>query len=298
MDVIRFLSDFSVPFVTEGEHKHARPDWVNVECPFCTGNAGYHLGYNMADDYWFCWRCEWKPPLKTLHTLTGIQYHELKAILPAYGVNRSYVKKLPKGKKEFKLPSGIVELTSRHKKYLRSRGYDPFELEEVWGIQSTSPTSTLDKISYAYRVLFPFNWNGQLVSFDTRDVTGKQKDRYKACPKERERVEHKHILYGNQEAWGSTGIIVEGPTDVLRMGEHSAATSGIRFTFQQVRIIANTFKRAPVVFDDEPQAQRQAKKLVAELKFRGVDSWNVKIKGDPGNLSPREAKELRKTLLR
>jgi hypothetical protein len=46
------------------------------------------------------------------------------------------------------------------------------------------------------------------------------------------------------------------------------------------------------VYDDEIQAQSQAKKLVAELRFRGVDAWNVSIQGDPGSLTNKKAKEL------
>ena len=64
-----------------------------------------------------------------------------------------------------------------------------------------------------------------------------------------------------------------------------------------MRLIAKTFKRVPVMFDDEPQAVIQANKLVADLRFRGVDSFRVDIKGDPGSLSNEEAKYLLKQLL-
>jgi hypothetical protein len=56
--------------------------------------------------------------------------------------------------------------------------------------------------------------------------------------------------------------------------------------------MSSIFKRIAVVYDDEIQAQSQAKKLVAELKFRGVDAWNVSIQGDPGSLTDKQAKEL------
>lgn len=297
MDILRFYKDFGVDYLTEG-HKHCRDGFVNTPCPFCTGNAGYHLSWNIDDEYFICWRCGWKPPMKTLHELTKIPYHELKDIIPAYGINRSKVERKAKGKKEFKLPSGVSELVKGHKRYLRRRGYDPYEIETVWGVQSLSPVSTLDGISYSHRILLPFNWNGQIVSFDSRDVTDKQQNKYQACPKEREYVEHKKILYGNQEAWGKLGIIVEGPTDAWRIGGLAGATSGIKYTPAQVRVIANTFEHVAVVFDSEHQAQIQAKKLVADLKFRGVHAWNEKLKRgyDPGKLKDYEAKELVKRI--
>ena len=91
---------------------------------------------------------------------------------------------------------------------------------------------------------------------------------------------------------------MEGPTDVWRMGVNSVCTSGIKYTPAQVRILAKNFKRIPVIFDDEPQAIIQANKLVADLKFRGVNSFRVDIKGDPGGLSQSEADYLVKQLIK
>ena len=42
---------------------------------------------------------------------------------------------------------------------------------------------------------------------------------------------------------------------------------------------------------------RSNTKLVADLKFRGVDSFRVDIKGDPGGLSQEEADYLVKQLI-
>ncbi len=41
----------------------------------------------------------------------------------------------------------------------------------------------------------------------------------------------------------------------------------------QLRVIAKTFNRVAVVFDDEPQATEQAYRLVEDLKFRNVDAF-------------------------
>lgn len=307
MDIIRLYRDFGVDHVTQG-HKHARPGWVNVECPFCkdlpNSNPGYHLGWNVEDEYFKCWRCGWKPPVKAVMALTNMTFYDVQQILPAYGVNRTYVKQLPKGKLDFTFPSGTTEIWEPHRKYLRTkRNFDPDKIEKLWGIKGTGPVSNLKRIdktlvSYRFRIIIPFQWNGQTVSFDARDITEKQQNKYQACPKEREVIEHKKILYGNQEEWIDTGIGTEGPTDVWRLGPLSCATSGIEYTHAQVKLIARTFKRFAVVFDDEFQAQQQALKLVADLKFRGVDAWNVKVKGDPGGLKQHEADELVKSIIK
>ena len=50
MDVLRLYQDYGVDHLTEG-HKHCRDGWVNTPCPFCSGNDGYHLGWNLYDNY-------------------------------------------------------------------------------------------------------------------------------------------------------------------------------------------------------------------------------------------------------
>ena len=302
MDIYRLYQDYNIPIAPEG-HKHQRYGWVNIECPFCSGivgnNPGYHLGWNEDYEYFFCWRCGWHPPVKTISLLLNITKNDAEKILIQYGVNRSIrVYKKEKDKQPFQLPIGSSELTKQHEMYLQKRGFDVNHITKLWKLKATGPIGKLGKTDYRFRIIIQFYWNVEIVSFDSRDITNQQPEKYKACPKEREIIEHKRILYGNQDYWTSTGIGVEGPTDVWRLGPNSVATSGIIYKPQQVRIIAQSFKRFAVVYDDEPQAQKQARKLVAELKFRGVDAWNVKIKGDPGNMKQKDADELVKSIIK
>jgi hypothetical protein len=296
MDIIRLYQDFGIDFKTEG-HKHARAGWVNTECPFCSGNPGLHLGWNIADEYFLCWRCGWHPPVITLSELLHLPFYEIYPIIEQYGVNRTILQHRIEEKRKFEFPSGTSYLKPSHKKYLINRGFDPNKLQERWFLSGTGPFSKLGSLSYKFRIIIPFYWNGEIVSFDSRDITDKQQNRYQACPAEYESVGHKQILYGDQEAWNpKIGICVEGPTDVWRLGELAFATSGIKYTESQVKIMASIFKRIAVVYDDDPQAQVQAKKLVDELKLRDVNAWNIQIKGDPGDLTQKEARELLKLI--
>lgn len=300
MDIIRLYDDYNVDYVTEG-HKHARPGWVNTTCPWCTGNPGYHLGYNEDDNYYFCWRCGWHPISATLAHLIHLTEREVRIIIQQYGLRltkRVIDPTTETNKLEFALPTGTDILTPSHRRYLIKRNFDPDKLERIWGLQSTGPASRLDGLDYKNRIVIPYYWEGRMVSFDTRSVVtdASHGKRYKACPKEREIIPHKEILYGRQEEWKETGILVEGPTDVWRMGTSSFAVSGIQYTAKQVRLISRTFKRVAVVFDDDPQAILQADKIVAELKFRGVDAFRVDINGDPGGMSQDEANYLVKII--
>jgi len=306
MDIVRLYQDFSVDFVTEG-HKHARPGWANTECPWCTGDhIGYHLGFNIDSNYYFCWRCGWHPITPTLSKILNIRETESREIVRQYGLllARRTEQVIPIEKKiEFKLPTGVTPLSDGHKVYLSKRGYDPDRLEQIWGLMSTGPTSVLDDfIEYRNRILIPFHWDYQMVSFDTRLALNKasHEKRYKACPKGRELIPHKHILYGRQDEWRETGICVEGPTDVWRLGTCSFATSGIQYTPEQVRVIARTFKRVWVIYDPESQAQVQADRLVAELKFRGIKAETMLLgqHDDPGSMKQEEADYLVKQLIK
>ena len=57
------------------------------------------------------------------------------------------------------------------------------------------------------------------------------------------------------------------------------------------------FKRVAVIFDDDPQARMQADKLVAELRFAGIDALRVDIIGDPAAMRQADANYLAKHII-
>lgn len=300
MDVIQFYQDFGIIYKTEG-HKHCRPGWVNIECPFCTGNPGLHLGFELEENYFFCWRCGWHSITETVAKLTNLKWDSAEELAKKYGSIPHQVgtnTKVKINSKPFHFPSGTGPLTQRHKDYLFKRGYSPDKLVQTWGLLATGAVSVLDGVSYKLRIIAPVVWERAAVSFISRDITGKSKLRYITCPKERETIFHKDILYGKQEEWKEKGILVEGITDVWRMGTNSFATFGIKFRGPQIRLIAKHFKRVAVCFDDDPQAKEQANKAVAELRFRGVDAFRVDIEGDPGSMKQEDADYLVKQLIK
>ena len=181
---------------------------------------------------------------------------------------------------------------------MSDRGFDPDYLEKKYSLLGTGPISSLDKINYKFRIVAPIFWGDKQVSFQGRDITDRHKLKYITCPKDRELVFHKDILYMPWLLLHDLGICVEGITDVWRLGTPAFATFGIEYTRIQVRLISRLYKRVAVVFDDEAQAVIQANKLVGELKFRGVDAWRVSIDGDPGGMSQTDADYLIKTIIK
>ena len=300
MRVIELYQDYRIDFAGE-DSKHYRDGWVNIPCPFCTGNEGYHLGYNLDENYFSCWRCGGKFPEQVVSKVLSVSYKKAEEIIQEYGGTSKRKKEPPRVKvnlKPLKLPGGNLVLTKAHEKYLLSRNFDPDTLVKEWKLMGTGPMAMLDGINYSRRILAPIIWNNSLISFQTRDITGKHPKKYLACPQARENIEHQTILYGNQSKWGPRGICVEGITDVWRLGPKSFAVFGIDYTPLQIREIKKHFKDIVVLFDPDPQAQKQAIKLVKELEFRGVKARREVLNVDPGDLTQENADDLVKYLLK
>ena len=82
-DAISFYERHNIPYRTQG-HKHCRKGWVQIECPFCTGNAGFHLGYCLKDGMYVCWRCGYQPIRKVVGFLAGVPENKALDVVFAY----------------------------------------------------------------------------------------------------------------------------------------------------------------------------------------------------------------------
>lgn len=295
MDIYRFCHDHGIMLYESG--RNIGPGFVGFNCPFCDDPSD-HLGYNLYKNQFSCWRCGWKPKDLVISTWLRVSRGRARELIREYGGSAAKPKpdtsKLPA--KELKYPTQTDQLQKHHRDYLRNRGFRPNVIAKEWGILGTGPMSVLDKIDYSYRILAPIYWNGQIVSFQARDITGQAKVKYKACPKEREQVHHQHVLYSSPRIKLPTdlGIIVEGFTDAWRLGPLAHATFGIEITSSQLRVLAKSFKRIVFVFDEELWAQQAANEAIGELRFNNVDARNITIKQDPGSLSDDEAEQLTK----
>lgn len=293
----RIYDDWHVAYKTQAN------GWVNTTCPYC-GDTGEHLGCGPDFLFFNCWRCGAHPVKETLSKLLHIPESKVPEVLRKYDAPGGAARVRPEPRvsiNPFKYPTGTGPLNKYHKHYLRKRGYDPEALAFQWGLQGTGPMSRLDGINYGNRVLIPIRWRGEDVSFQARDISGKSDLKYIACPKARERKEHQTVLYGDQTHWASsrTGIIVEGVTDVWRMGPSSAAVFGIDFKLEQVMEIAAHFDRIFILFDAERQAQRMARKLEVKLAMLGKEVHREVLEGggDPGDLKQNDADHLARQLL-
>lgn len=92
-------------------------------------------------------------------------------------------------------------------------------------------------------------------------------------------------------------IVCEGPMDAMKIGPGAVSTMGISYTKHQLKQIVD-FPVRVVCFDNEPDAQKRAKKLCSDLSsFPGKTTNIVLDVKDPGEASPKEIKLIRKSFL-
>lgn len=291
-DVLRYLKEFGIPYATGG--KDISPGWLGISCPFCRDTLS-HGGFNLEKGYYSCWRCGYHDLVDVIATLERIKPHEAVSRLADYTISTS--PKLRHGYREKRpesvsLPVGSRPLGSIHKAYLKSRNFDPEQLEEKYGLLGTGPIGP-----YKLRIIAPIYLDGKLISYQGRDVTRKAEIPYKACPKDQEVIEHKNSLYNIDHA-KDTAIVVEGIFDTWRIGDGAVATFGVGFRWSQVFLLSQRFKQVFLLYDGELKAQAQARKIVQALKSLGVEATNILLsKGDPAELSQDDVKRLKEELL-
>jgi len=295
-DFVKYAADAGIPTISEG-HRHCRPGWVQTECPFCSGNPGYHLGYNIAGDYFNCYRCGGHLPIDVIARLGRMDKSAARRALAQYkGKARirqdAAALSAVKLRRSCKWPHGVGPLKRMHKRYLQGRDFDPEKLIRTWNLEATGCTG-----DYKFRILAPITFEGKVVSFQGLDVTDLASLHYKTCAEKNEARKHKHCLYGAEHT-GKDAVIVEGIADTWRLGPGAAATFGIGYTQTQVQLISK-YRRRFLLFDSgDVQAILQAEKLGHALSVFPGETELIEIEwDDPGEMPQDEADTLMKELL-
>lgn len=281
MTLQEILQQCGVAYAESGNH-HTRSGWLQIQgCPFCS-SQNYHLGYNLAQSYWNCWRCGYHSPQSTLRAL-GVPAALAKELEVDYSVKTQEAVRT--GLKE---PSYRGDLDNPHWNYLiRERGFDPKKIQKLWQVEGIGIAPRL-----AWRLYIPILFQGKRVSWTTRSIASDAKQRYISASASEEAINHRHLLYGLDYVRDSV-IVLEGPLDVWNVGPGAVGLFGIDYSAAQVRQLAEIPNRT-ICFDSEPAAINQATKLAEELScFPGHTQLVVLEAEDPGSASKKEVAELR-----
>ena len=295
-DAIAFLQDRGIPFDTEGENVSV--GWIGVNCPFCADHLN-HCGIHLESNVFSCWICAEKGGiLNFIQEVESCSYKEAIKIALQFGKDFTRQQDLP-----LLLSDGtghrvreVLPITSQdnlpkmHTKYLLSRKFSPEYLIHKYKIKAVH---TIGR--YRFRIITPFFLRSELVTFNARDVTGKRSPPYLACPDKSSIVSIKKTLY-NIDTVRKKALLVEGITDVWRIGDGSIANSGVTFTDEQVELLMEReVEEVIIVFDKG--ANRQAD-IYAEALATVIKRVRMVIlaDGDPAEQPPEIIEEIRRLI--
>jgi hypothetical protein len=295
-DVLEFLDDRSIPYVTEG--KNVSYGWAEINCPFCPdGDPSEHLGIKLDTKIISCWRCPTKGSVKKLIVkLERCSYAAADRIIEQF--QDRTLSHLPKRRKsrtqivrDLELPSeASPNFPSLHKRWFKDRDFDPETTIKRYDLYAVNLLG-----DWRFRIIVPIYLKHQLVSFTSRDVTEMADSPWRSLSNEQSIVPPKHCLY-NIDTVNDTAIAMEGVTDVWRFGPGAVATLGTRWTSQQVALLSG-LKNLFVMFDSEPQAIEQAYRFAhaATSVVRTVKVMELSA-GDPADLTEDRVGDLRREI--
>lgn len=288
-----------IDYATEGPN--ISQGWIGINCPWC-GDKLKHLGINPENNRVVCWRCGGHNIGKLVQLIEDCSWSEAMEIMEKYQNFRRPEE--PEG--QIIIPPGYIEIpkefvgieveipklvaTFLHKRGLSAKKTvhdNELYYSGHWGLD------------YKFRILIPVYIQHKLVTFMTRDVTGKSKTPYISQPPNEAVIPCKHTLYGYDEITpGSKVILVEGPIDQWKLGRGSLATWGTGWTIEQVKLLRTLYpSKVYILYDSEETAQERAKKLAKAIWFCDTEVMYLDNHKDPGELTLEEGREVMKELI-
>ena len=293
-DVSAYLEDIGVEIFEDG--KNISEGWIGIECPYCDDSSN-HLGINLYTKLFTCWKCaETGSATNLIMEFEDIPYYKALERLTEYQdpyYLRSQVERKLKVSGDILCKEASKDFHSEALKYLKTRNFEPNEIIPKFDLYCTNHLG-----KYKFRIIIPVIINGEIVGFTTRDFTDKADKRYLKCSIEESSVNHKEWLY-NIDSVKDTVIIVEGPTDVWRLGDGCISTLTSQFSNSQIEILVERkIKHAYLLFDTEYEAQKKAEKMANNISafVSHVEVLSLQ-EGDPADLTNEEAKELLSEIL-
>lgn len=294
-DLLRFFRENNIRHEEAG--KNISPGWVGVyNCPFC-GDRSTHLGFNLNTGNFSCFTCKAKGWVYDyLERAQGLDRAQARIMCRPYftGAPSDSVRLHRAYAGTVDLPPGATkDFTPPFLEYLNGRNYG----EEV--ITRYDLFCGGWSGPFKYRLLIPVYYQERLVNYLGRDITGQLEARYRNCKNDLCVVPSKSCVYNIDQA-GKKVIIVEGPTDVWRMGTGSICTLGTTFTNDQIHVIKKAgITHAATLFDPGPKSQALANQLATSMDLVGIQSFVYTMDGDtdPGGLSDDAAFSIRREIM-
>jgi hypothetical protein len=291
-DVEAWLDDRGIDYDTEG--KNVSSGWIGINCPFCGDDPSNHLGINLTTKRISCWRCGTNDSIKRLIVDTDqCSWSQANRTIsrfidPAAGV-LPWEPRVTAGQVKFP-EEATKEFAPGHIDFLESRGFDPDEVVKKYDLYATWVAER-----HSFSIIAPIYHHHEMMSFVARDVLGFRDPKYVNASKEESVMPAKTLLY-NADRMGHTALVVEGITDVWRIGDGAVATFGTMWTVAQVAKLSG-LKHVYVLFDADEQAQESARNLCNALALLVNGTTILKLdKGDPADMPEDDVRHLKREI--
>lgn len=303
-NIVSFLEDNEIYHRFSG--KNVGKNYVGFRCPWCEGD-GEHGGVNLTHKNFSCWQCAASAsPPKLIKQILNCSWAKAFEAVRRYSSREtnlsSWTQTQPKVRgrslRPVQLPALTGPLCGPGGHYLQSRGFNPQAIEAKYKVKESGPLG-----EYKFRLIIPVYFNKELVSFTSRDYTGKGEPTYKEQIVDESIIPVKDCLY-NIDSVKDKLLIVEGPADVWRMGDGTVALFGLKCTEKQQEVLFRWWmcslkikrvKKVVILLD--PKTRRAADKLYYILTSFIRDLKIVElINRDPAELTQQEAMNLKKEI--
>ena len=294
-DIVTYLQSRNINLWTHG--KNVTAGWVGIQCPFpyCSDHSN-HLGIPPDGKAFKCYICGSSGHIvRLIKQIDSCHWNE------AYKTYKSFIAPpketilLPKVD-HTALPKGATpNIPESAKKYLRKRRFDPDYLIGKYHLKFGGVIG-----SYKFRLILPFYLEHRLVTFSSLDFTEIQSIKYKHQSLDKAILDPSRMLY-NIDSVKDKMILVEGPTDVWRIGDGCCSVQGKNITIDQIcMIMEKDVQEVIVMFDSD--ATKEGEKLAIELSLIVSSVEYILYKdlweGDPDSLPDSAMEELRKNFFK
>lgn len=294
MDIKAYLSDSQISYRDKG--KNVSRGWIEIRCPYddCDDRS-FHMGINLKSNKYNCWICGRKGYfIDLIKIIEKCNYLEAKRIEQKYD-DGSFIEEVEiKSADKLWLPPGIqIRWSDSYLDYLQDRRFDPDFIIKKYRLMPMGNVGI-----YRFRILVPIFLNDKMVSWQAMDtIRNKTRIPYLACPPEKSILSLNHCLY-NIDSVKDKVIVVEGITDVWRIGDGCVATFTKNFTREQMLLLKKMkIKIAFILYDSDAEVKNRELANQLSCMVNHVEYISLG-KGDPADMSDKEVKELTDEIFR
>lgn len=310
VDFEKIFALYNISIAQSGRHK--RTGYSNVVCPYCTGNSGYHLGFNQIQGSAVCFRCSGKNRFKALADVLQITLEEATKVYNEHSTH--YIPSSYQGFQASVDEINVQDLNLKdlllfHRYYLEDRHFNVDRLIHFFDLKSTGHKT--DPFYLQNKIFIPYYLNGRLMTYSTRDISvdtnqSGMRSKYITCRKAESLLPPNYMIYNFDNIKNRKNLrtlFFEGSPDTWRFPTCSGGLSGIKFPPAQVKMIIDNFNYPVFLLDPDSAGDNASQKAFDEIEILSgrtpeVYELDCSLKNengsckDPGDFNYDEADEL------